>query len=381
MSTVGIVKCDSYELKQVEEAVFKCLDNIKALNEKMVPGARGLIKVNLLKKNRPEDAVTTHPAVVEAIVRYLQKAGCKVVLGDSPAGPFTRKSLEGIYKACGFTEVAERSGCELNYDTSVVEVTNDRAKMLKSMQIIKVVEDVDFVISAAKLKTHGMMTFTGAVKNLFGVIPGLIKAEYHFKMNDEANFAQHLIDICEYVRPVFSVIDGIEGMEGNGPSGGDKRHVGLIMASTDPYALDVVASQIIGIKPERVPTVKVAAENGLGSTTVENFQIKGVRLSEINVAPFKLPDSVNINFIGGRIPKPVEKFFVNTLRAKPHFDYNSCISCGHCERSCPPGIIDMKSGKPVPNLNKCIACFCCHEVCPKKAIEIKRHWLHKVLFR
>lgn len=381
MENVSMIRCDSYEYQKVEEAVSQCFERTDNLKGKLREGTKVLVKVNLLKKNRPEDAVTTHPAVIEAIVRYLQKAGCTVVLGDSPAGPFTKKSLENIYRATGMEEVAEKTGCALNLDTSVVEVVNDRAKMLKNMQIIKVVEDVDFVISAAKLKTHGMMTYSGAVKNLFGVIPGLIKAEYHFKMNDEMNFAQHLVDICEYVRPVFSIIDGIEGMEGNGPSGGDKRQVGLLLASDNPYALDTAASHIIGIDPERVPTIRVAAEREIFSGKMKEIAIQGLALEDIKIPPFKLPDSINVNFVGGKMPKPIEKFLVNTLRAKPSFDYNTCISCGDCKRSCPAGIIDMKDGKPVPDLSKCIACFCCHEVCPKKAIDIKKHWLQKVLFR
>lgn len=381
MEVVSLSKCTSYEYTEVEEAVFKCLDDIGGIKDRIPRGSRVLIKANLLKKNKPEDAVTTHPAVVEAIARYLQKLDCKVIIADSPAGPFTRKSLEGIYKISGMEKAAQGAGCELNYDISVLEVVNDRAKMLKGMQIIKAIEDADFVISAAKLKTHGMMTFTGAVKNLFGVIPGLIKAEYHFKLNDESRFAQHLVDICEYVKPVFSVIDGIEGMEGNGPSGGEKRHVGLILASSDPYALDTVASSIIGIEPLRVPTIKAAAERGIFSGRISDVKIKGLALEKIKIPPFKLPESVNINFSGSRVPAFVSRFFSTTLKAKPVFDYDACISCGDCKRICPPQVISMKEGKPVPDLSKCIACFCCHEVCPKKAVEIKKHWLSKFLYR
>ena len=382
METVNIAKCENYDYANVEKAVFECLDGIDEIRDRIYKGARVLIKANLLMKKDPDDAVTTHPVVIEAIARYLQNRGCKVIVGDSPAGPFTEKSLKAIYKATGMQQVAEKTGCELNYDISAVDVVNDSAKMLKTMQIIKVVEDVDFVVSAAKLKTHGMMTFSGAVKNLFGVIPGLIKAEYHFKMNDENNFAEHLIDICQYVKPVFSVIDAIVGMEGNGPSGGDKRHLGLIMAGANPYALDTAATIIMGIDPLKIPTIKVARERGIFSGEKGSIKVSGVQLQDMKIEKFKLPDSVkDINFIGGKVPKFLEKALVDSLRPKPTFDHNICISCRDCERSCPPKIINMASGKPVPELDKCIACFCCHEVCPKKAIHIKKHWLHKVLFK
>lgn len=381
METVNVSKCGSYEYKEVEKAVFQCLDSMTGLQKKVNSGSKVLVKANLIKKNNPEDAVTTHPAVVEAIVRYLQGMGCKVVIGDSPGGPFTAKMLSGIYKASGMEMVAQSTGCELNYDISDVEVVNENASRLKNMRIIKAAEDVDFVVSAAKLKTHGMMTYTGAVKNLFGVIPGLAKAEYHFKMNSVENFAHHLIDICEYINPVFSVIDAVEGMEGEGPTAGQKRKVGLIMASQNPYALDTAAVQVIGIQPSDIPTIKAARERGLFSGDIKDVSIHGDSINDLNIRPFKLPSSMNINFIGGKVPVFLEKFMVNSLRAKPVFNHQKCISCGDCMRACPAGIIDMSSGKPVPDLSKCISCFCCHELCPEKAVDIKRHWFHKMLFK
>ncbi|HWR61844.1 MAG TPA: DUF362 domain-containing protein [Clostridia bacterium] len=381
MSTVSIVRCEDYEFENVKKSVYEALDRIEAIREKITGGSRVLVKANLLMRKNPEDAVTTHPAVIEAIVRYLQELGCKVIIGDSPGGPYAEWSLRAVYKACGMSEVAKRTGCELNFNTEILEINNPAAKRLKSMQIIKIAREVDFVVSAAKLKTHGMMTYTGAVKNLFGVIPGLIKADYHLRLNNIDNFADHLVDICEAVRPVFSIIDGIDGMEGDGPSAGEKRHVGLILASDNPYVLDGVASEIIGIDPAIVPTIKAASQRKLYDGILKNVEIKGVQPAEIHIEPFRLPRSVNVNFVGGRVPRVVEKVIMNTLRPKPVFNYDLCVSCGDCKRSCPPGIIDMSSGKPVPDLNKCIRCFCCHELCPQKAVEIKKHWLYEKVMK
>ncbi len=376
MDTVNITRCENYEFENVKRAVFEALDGIEAIKHNIKSGSRVLVKTNLLMRKSPEDAVTTHPAVVEAIVKYLQELGCKVIIGDSPGGPFTERSLRSIYNAAGMTGVAERTGCELNYDTSAIEISNPNAKRLKSMQIIKIAREVDFIVSAAKLKTHGMMTYTGAVKNLFGVIPGLVKADYHLRLNSVDNFADHLVDICEAVKPFFSVIDAIEGMEGDGPSAGEKRYVGLIMASDNPYALDAAASSIIGVDPMIVPTIIAAAQRNLFSGKLKDIDVQGVQLEDVKITPFKLPTSINVNFMGGRVPKAFEKIIMNTLRPKPVFNYDLCISCGDCKRSCPPGIIDMSSGKPVPDLSKCIRCFCCHELCPKKAVDIKKHWLY-----
>jgi len=380
MDKVHIAKCDNYDYALVEKAVTECLDAVPGLREKLFDGARVLVKTNLLMRKNPEDAVTTHPAIIEAVVRYLQALNCVPIIGDSPGGPFNEWNLKGVYKAAGMTSVAEKTGCQLNYDTSVVEVHNEKAKLLKTMQIIKVADDVDFIISAAKLKTHGMMTYTGAVKNLFGVIPGIIKAEYHFKMNNTANFAEHLVDICEHVNPVVSIIDGIDCMEGDGPSAGTKKHVGVVLASSNPYALDLAASKIAGINSGLIPTIVAAEKRGLASADMNNIEISGVKLSDIKVEPFVLPNSINVNFVGGRVPKFMERFVTSTFRPQPVFDHEKCVGCEDCKRSCPPDIIKMVNGKPVPDLDKCIRCFCCHELCPIKAVDIKKHWLHEKLF-
>lgn len=380
MEKVCILSCESYDYELVEKKIFECLDSIENIKPKVRTGSKVLVKANLLKKNSPDDAVTTHPTVVEAIVRYFQQLGCKVIVGDSPGGPFNEKSLMAVYKATGMFDVQKRTGCELNFDTSFVEVKNDEAKMLKNMKIVKVFDEVDFVVSAAKLKTHAMMTYTGAIKNLYGTIPGVTKAEYHFKMNNIENFANAIVDICEYVKPDLSIIDGIEGMEGDGPSSGDKRFVGLIFASENPYALDTVASKIIGIDPLSIPILRAVKERNIFSVDINDIEFLGLKPQDIDIKQFKLPVSANVNFVGGRVPKFMENWILNNFRPCPVFDHNICVSCGICAQNCPPKAIDMSKGKPEVDLKRCIRCFCCHELCPKKAIDIKKHVIHERIF-
>ncbi|WP_132996020.1 DUF362 domain-containing protein [Sporanaerobacter acetigenes] len=380
MEKVCILSCESYDYELVEKKIFECLDSIENIKPKVRTGSKVLVKANLLKKNSPDDAVTTHPTVVEAIVRYFQQLGCKVIVGDSPGGPFNEKSLMAVYKATGMFDVQKRTGCELNFDTSFVEVKNDEAKMLKNMKIVKVFDEVDFVVSAAKLKTHAMMTYTGAIKNLYGTIPGVTKAEYHFKMNNIENFANAIVDICEYVKPDLSIIDGIEGMEGDGPSSGDKRFVGLIFASENPYALDTVASKIIGIDPLSIPILRAVKERNTFSVDINDIEFLGLKPQDIDIKQFKLPVSANVNFVGGRVPKFMENWILNNFRPRPVFDHNICVSCGICAQNCPPKAIDMSKGKPEVDLKRCIRCFCCHELCPKKAIDIKKHVIHERIF-
>ncbi len=383
MNTVNIARCSSYQYSEVEKAIFQCLDGIPALKERIQVGKRVLVKVNLLKGSSPEEAITTHPCVVEAIVRYLQALGCAVVIGDSPGSAlnFNQKLLHSVYKITGMVKVAENTGCELNYDCSVVEVVNQAAQLVPNMQVIKLVQDVDFVVSAAKLKTHAMMTYTGAVKNLFGIIPGRTKIDYHLNMNNAANFAVLLVDICEYVKPIFSVIDAVEGMEGDGPAAGDKRQVGLVLAAQNPYALDLAALHIIGMNPADVPAVVEARRRGISGGSLEDIEIQGLPLQDIKLKPFRYPVTRRVSALGGKIPRSLENFILNRMRPKPVFDYNTCISCGLCAENCPPHAIRMLGSKPIVNFAQCIRCFCCHELCPKKAVHIKRNWLYEKILK
>lgn len=376
MSKLGIVKCDNYDYELVLKKVNQALEGLDSINS-MKPG-RVLVKTNLLKKNKPEDGVTTHPYVVEGVVRFLQDRGHSVIIGDSPGGPFLAGMLRSIYDLSGISDVARRTGCELNFDTDSVDIHNDKAIYLKNMKMVRAFTEVDYLVSCGKLKTHTMMTYTGAVKNLFGVIPGVIKADYHLNMNDLNQFANMLIDICEYVKPVFSILDGIEAMEGDGPSSGDVRNLGLILASDNPYDLDYIATEITGIK--NVPTILESDKRGL-LTSRANMEIYGDDTSELQVKPFRIPKSTHVNFISGKIPRFVEDFILDSIRPYPMIKHSECIKCGICAKNCPAKVIDMSSGKPVINTKDCIRCFCCHELCPKKAVGIKKHPLHTLIFR
>lgn len=376
MSKIGIVKCKTYEYEKVIKEVYRLLNGLDCIKE-MVPGIV-LVKTNLLKKNRPEDGVTTHPYIVEGVVRYLQEKGHKVIIGDSPGGPFLPGLLKSYYETAGLADVANRTNCELNFNTESVDVHNDEAMYLKNMKIVKAFNDVDYVVSCGKLKTHTMMTYTGAVKNLFGVIPGVIKADYHLKMNDISHFANSLIDICEYVNPMFSILDGIEAMEGDGPSSGEIRNLGLILAGENPYDLDYVATKLTSI--ENVPTIIESSKRGLLSQ-MEELEYYGDDISAMEIVPFRLPKSTHVNFISGRIPKFVEDFILDNVRPYPIIKEDVCISCAICAKNCPAKVISMDTGKPIINTKECIRCFCCHELCPKSAVDIKKHPLHKMIFR
>jgi uncharacterized protein (DUF362 family)/Pyruvate/2-oxoacid:ferredoxin oxidoreductase delta subunit len=380
-SKVILKYCPEYTA-DVEGSLREGLQELGGMASFVKPGQRVLLKVNLLMKKRPEEAVTTHPSVVEAVVRLVQEAGGIPIIGDSPGGPYTVGALQAIYARSGLNEVAERTGALLNLDVDQTVVSHPEGKLIKSLTVTNSVIDADVIIPLSKLKTHGMMTFTGAVKILFGVIPGMLKAEYHLKMPDVGSFADLLVDISTWVKPTLSIMDGIVGMEGDGPSAGKTRSIGALILSEDPYALDVVATHLIGLKPEKVPTIMAARERGLASR-IEEVKLGGDARSLWRIQNFEIPKSVSVNFIDMvPLPKSVRDFLLNRVRPRPVFQHDQCIGCSDCVKNCPPkALVLNEQHRPVVDLEACIRCFCCQELCPKQAVEIAKPRLGRRLFK
>ena len=378
---VTLLKCDRYDYDLVGQTIRKAVDTLGGIQAFVKPGQRVLIKLNLLMKKKPEEAVTTHPAVVEAVVRLVQEVGGIPIIGDSPGGPYNARALKGVYAAAGIDAVAERTGAELNWDFGEVTLPCPAGNVAKSLTVTTCFANADVVISLSKLKTHGMTTMTGSVKVLFGVIPGLKKAEYHLKMPRIDDFANMLVDIVELVKPKLTIMDAIVGMEGDGPSAGTPRQIGVVLASKDSYALDVVAARIIGLKPEDVATIRAARNRGFVAR-LEELELQGDKLDEVTIRDYKVPKDFPANFLDGKVPDIVRDFVVNRLRPKPEFVHAKCVGCGVCIEACPPEALTLNEGKrPVVDLSKCIRCFCCQELCPKKAVEIERPWVGRQLFR
>lgn len=370
---VEILSAPEYDLDLVQPLVDRLL---MPLAPKIIPNQVALLKVNLLMKAQPERAITTHPVVVEAVCRHLIQRGMQVVIADSPGGPMMRSLLEGIYQASGLTPVAERTGARLNYDLSTTVVHLENAHKLRRFEVLSVVRSANLIINLPKCKTHGMMTFTGATKNLFGVIPGLTKANHHFKLQSPQNFADHLVDLAEFIQADFHLMDGIWGMEGNGPSGGEPIHSGFLAASHSSHHLDLAISRLIGIDQTKIPTLLSARRRGLLSD-------EPVVTSDVGaLVPFRLPESTPVTFLPFWVPESVHARLARLIRAKPDFVHARCIGCAKCAEICPAKVITMNEHKrPVCDHSGCISCFCCHEICPVEAIDIKRPLLGRLLTR
>jgi len=367
--------CPDYTA-DVENSLREGLEEWGGMSTFVKPGQKVLLKVNLLMKKRPEEAVTTHPSVVEAVVRLVQEAGGIPIIGDSPGGPYTVGALQAIYTKSGLREVAERTGAILNEDVGQTTFQYPEGKIIKSLTVTNCVLNADVVIPISKLKTHGMMTFTGAVKILFGVIPGLLKAEYHLKMFKIPDFADLLVDIAAWVNPALSIMDGVVGMEGDGPSAGKPRNIGALIMSTDPFALDVVATDLIGLKPEKVPTLMAARLRGLTSRLNE-IELKGDSRSLWRIQNYIIPKAVSTNFLDMvPLPKSVKNFVLNRVRPFPMFEHEMCVGCRDCFNNCPPKAVTMNENqRPIVDLQACIRCFCCQELCPHHAVKLFKPWL------
>lgn len=380
MNKVSLQQCDQYQYEEVKKTIKRNIDDLGGISKYIRPKERVLLKLNLLMKKNPEEGVTTHPIFVQALGDIIKEQDCTVIIADSPGGPFNKSLLKGVYKACRIEKIAIESDFELNYNTGEVVTPHPKAKVLSDITSMEVLEQVDKVISVSKLKTHGMMKFTGAVKNMYGIIPGLIKAEYHFQYPELKKFSNMLVDVCSYKVPVLSFMDGIVGMEGDGPSSGDLRKVGAVIASSSPYALDVIACQLVNIDPLEVPTIQRSVERGLIPKDFSKLVLHGKSLEDFSLKPFKTPEITDLNFVKGRVPKFLESPLNSLLLPKPTFDHQKCVSCGDCGEVCPSQVIRFENKKPYADLKNCIRCFCCQELCPVKAVHVKQSFIKRLFF-
>ena len=371
---VAIVKCSSYSSSElynsIKEAIFLSLSRegekgfVVDFKDKTV-----LLKPNILSGALPEKAVTTHPEFVKQSIFAIKELGAKRILaGDSPG----YQSSEYGGKKSGIMKAVKEAGGEWEDFSDYMEVKNSKGLLVKSFNIASAVNKADIIVSLPKMKTHSLLYYTGGMKNLFGVVPGLQKSAFHLRFQERELFAQMIVDLNILLKPAFTIMDAVTAMEGPGPGSGTPRHVGVVLASSNIVALDIAAATIMGYEPKEIPTIAKALESKEWFKDASSFDIVGENIEDVKIHDFKKIKVLNdIAMFRSRMPAMLYRAIRSVIVKKPVIDNKKCIKCNNCVEICPAKTITQFSEKIVIEYKKCIACYCCHEICPAKAISIK----------
>lgn len=370
MERVWLSRCGGYAPEELFRQVEEAFDMLGVWDE-IKPGMTVVIKPNLVMSSKPGSAIATHPALVAAVGKCVQKAGADVVIAESPGGPYTPAAMKAVFRGCGYTDMAKDCGFTLYTDCKSREVSLPGAVRCRQLSVVEPFLTRDYLIDMAKLKTHSMVGFSGAVKNLFGTVPGLQKPELHCRFPEKQPFSEMLVDLCDFLKPDLCFLDGILAMEGNGPTGGRPRSLGVLGASKSPYALDVCGAALIGLEPESVLMLKEADRRGLGPVSPEECQLVKESVEALAQLDFLKAEASSTDFID-RLPKFLRPAAKKIATPTPKIRKADCVGCGKCAESCPQHTIVIRDGKAVIDYKKCIRCFCCHEMCPKHVIDIRR---------
>jgi uncharacterized protein (DUF362 family)/NAD-dependent dihydropyrimidine dehydrogenase PreA subunit len=361
---ISVRSCKEYNMHEVCSMISDIYEKTGGpeLNGKSV-----LLKPNILSDNHPSRCVSTHPVVLEAMIRFCQAAGATVMVGDSPTvhRKGFRPDISGIMKICENTGV---HWVDFTIDPEEKEIRG------KKIKVTSWAGKADLIISLPKFKTHELMYFTGAIKNTLGLIPGFNKAMQHGVYMDRNEFGEFLVDLCEAITPDYFLMDGIMGMEGPGPgTKGIPVSVGVLLGSTNPLILDFIASKIAGYNPLAIPTTRSAFFRKKWLRSDEDIEYDGPDLTSLICPGFKkIPVSGNSNsglrFVLGRTG------LARRLERRPVFLHDACTGCRKCVDICPADAIH-----PLPSNHKhivltdrsCIRCFCCVEACTDNAIDVR----------
>ena len=378
---VALLHCDRYEVNTLHRTLVRGFELLGGPARFVTRDERVLLKPNILAGCSPEQAVTTHPAVLEAMIRILLEAGVRVSYGDSSG--ITKP--QAAARDSGLAAVAERYGVEMGdfeHGRQVALVRGSRSgESRRRVPIARAVLEHDALFNLPKMKTHQLTRITGAVKNLFGCVPGLGKPAMHVSYPEAMGFSRLLAQLHLRIRPRIHVLDGILAMEGNGPRNGEPRSMNVIVMSEDPVAVDAVFARLIGLDPRFVTTCLAGHEAGIGTYRAEEIEIVGEAVGDLLQPEFKVIRT-------GVRENALLKYYLtirNLLLPRPEIDEQRCERCGICIRACPLPEKALKfngqgaGSPPVYDYERCIRCYCCQEMCPHRAIERKTPFLGRVL--
>ncbi|HXI10409.1 MAG TPA: DUF362 domain-containing protein [Thermodesulfobacteriota bacterium] len=371
---VAIKRCDDYDEEKVYAAVKEAVALLGGISKFVGKDDLILLKPNLLAGRPPEAAVTTHPSVVKAAIRLVKDAGGTPVVGDSPGIGNAGK----IAGKCGVLAVCESMGVPFVDLKTLTIAENPDGHTFKRLEVAKEAVEVDGIINLPKLKTHAQMVLTLGVKNLFGCVPGKLKPQWHLSAGvRSSHFAGMLLDLYAFLNPRLTIMDGIVGMEGNGPGSGDPRKLGLVLASSNAVAMDTVIAGFLGVKTSDVPILKEAQRRGLAGSDPGRVTTLGESIDSVRVKGFRLPPVSDTNF-ASRFPYFIDKRLRKALTARPHISNSDCTLCSVCVEVCPAEVM-TRTDRIKIDYDRCIRCYCCQEMCPEGAIEPKSGWLKRLV--
>jgi uncharacterized protein (DUF362 family)/NAD-dependent dihydropyrimidine dehydrogenase PreA subunit len=376
-SKVVLIKCENYHLEEIRAGVKIGLDLLGGAGQFAAAGEKIVIKPNMLVGDGPDKCVSPHPLVFQAVLEQFLETGARISYGDSPGFG----SPKGAARQAGLLQTAEALDVPLADFTSTVTLPFPEGNLIKQFTIAKAVHEADGLISLSKLKSHALTRMTGAIKNQFGCIPGLLKPEFHTRLPHVALFSRMLVDLNLLIKPRLYIMDGIMGMEGNGPRNGTPRKMNVLLFSTDPVALDTAVCKLINLDPALVETLVYGEKFGLGS---QNIEIIGDDWESLVQADFDVnrEKQSTSNSESGMVGRLMRQY----ITPRPVIDYARCNYCGQCVRLCPaePKALSQADGSdsvPVYDYSRCIRCYCCQELCPHEAITVKVPLLGKLIHR
>ena len=367
---VALVRCGSYDEQEVFEAVRQGIRLLGGVGRFASAGERLLLKPNVLNGKPSERAVCTHPSVVKAVARLFRDSGAELSFGDSPEHGRPAAALE----TCGIAGAAREAGLRM------ADFENGRVARLpgspytRSFTVAEGVLEADGIINLPKLKTHNLTRMTGAVKNLYGCIPGALKKALHVLNPTAQDFSRMLVALSLLLKPRLHILDGIVAMEGNGPGAGDPKPMGVLLFSSDPVALDALMCRLVELDPLYMPSARPGRAWGLGTYVREEIELLGDSLAEATDGDFRVPRGAVLDLSG----PGVLAYIFNLIGRRPVIDRSACTSCGRCVEACPvnPKAVQWLGGEkkrpPVHSYLRCIRCYCCQEACQQGAISVRR---------
>ncbi len=371
ISLVNSVKIDSYDSEELSSSLKALLSPLGGLKQFIKPGMTVLINPNLLSARTPDKAVTTQPELVAAVVSACIEIGANVLIGDSPGG--VEKGLIKVWDNTGMSDVSSTTGARLvGFESGDVQ---EAAVGNRRYNLSRYAFDVDFIISIPKLKTHILTNYTGAIKNCYGFIPGLRKADYHKRNPDARSFSEVVVDVFSLVKPGLFIMDGGMVMEGDGPASGKPRWLGYLFASADGVAMDSSVVSILGVGKRKIWPTEIASLRGLGCSDLSSIDRRGPAFAAGVISDFKMPSNAYLNFIPSFAVKMLEPY----LWVRPAINHASCTMCNVCLDSCPQNVISKRGGRLEFEYNNCIKCLCCHELCPNKSVFLEKSRLAKLI--